>query len=187
MKSIIFTPESIRAILDGKKTQTRRMLKDPARPRYVAGDTVYAKETWAPADFLFDGVERVPAQCIAYVDETARYCRDSVLEEWVSADTTYWNWRKVKWCSPLMMPEWASRLRLSIASVRAELASAITEDDARAEGVEPIRFHMPGQGPDDEARGRDYRHAFKQAWEAMHGPDAWDAMVWRIEFRVVPR
>ena len=60
------------------------------------------------------------------------------------------------------MPRWACRLVLPLASVRVERVQGITEDDAKAEGVEPI--------------GGSYREGFREVWQSIYG--TWDANPW---------
>lgn len=219
MKGLIFTAESVRGILAGTKTQTRRIIAQAQhnlvpgarlvrmyddgsavwgdghrfRAPLRVGDTAYVKETWAPADSLLDAVGRVPAQCIAYRDETARYCRDSVLNDWTRVDTRNWGWSKIKWRSPLMMPEWASRATLRITDVRVQRASAISEDDARAEGFQPDQTVAEWVGITRPRSPEQLREAglctaadrFLDAWTDMHGEQARDAWVWAYTFEVL--
>ena len=74
------------------------------------------------------------------------------------------------------MPRWASRITLEIVSVRVERLNNISEDDAKAEGVEPY-------APDD---GR-YVDGYKSLWESINGPESWDLnpWVWVVEFKEV--
>ena len=73
------------------------------------------------------------------------------------------------------MPRWASRITLEITEVRVERLQDISEDDARAEGVEY------------EDCWTTYRQAFEGLWCKINGSGSWDAnpWVWVIEFRRV--
>lgn len=216
MKGLLFQAESVRQILAGAKTQTRRVMRPqpvmergllwwrwskhygcarddrPGEPSdewlahapYRVDESVCVKETWAPADVLFDGVERDPAQCIAYrADQTARYCQNSLTERWVDADTRNWGWSHLKWRSPLMMPAWASRVQLRIERVRVERVDAISEEDARAEGFDPVPAHGEWAGPRETGGHWSARKAFHDAWIAMHGAESWGRdWVWVYDF-----
>jgi hypothetical protein len=78
------------------------------------------------------------------------------------------------------MPRWASRITLEVVSVRVERLQAITEADAKAEGVT--------RGDFDAAGGvglGSYVQAYRSLWESLHGPGSWFAnpWVWVVEFR----
>ena len=87
-----------------------------------------------------------------------------------------------RWMSPRFMPRALSRITLEILSVRVERVQAISEDDARAEGVtldDAIREKVPA-----------CRDVFRYRWDAINGRRAgcsWAASpwVWVLEFRRV--
>lgn len=148
-RPIIFTGDSVRAILAGRKTQSRRVARGLAHdgtrlcaeqqacPYGAAGARLWVRETWAGMDaFAFVGAHDVePPQCVGYrADESALIWSDANRPP-KPADTTGWNWEspRIRWRSPIHMPRWASRLTLEITSVRVERVQAISEADARAE------------------------------------------------------
>ncbi|MBU9153179.1 hypothetical protein KTD28_00990 [Burkholderia gladioli] len=83
------------------------------------------------------------------------------------------------------MPIWASRLSLQIVSIRVERLQAISEADARAEGVTIEEHHTRGYCA-GESRPPSIR-AFRGTWDAEHaaGGHAWNMnpWVWAIAFR----
>ena len=94
--------------------------------------------------------------------------------------------------SPLFMPRAASRITLQVTSVRVERVQAVTEDDARAEGVD----EMDGM-VDDAAICRAAKTAgvmmesrsaqFGALWDSINGKRApWSAnpWVWVVGFEV---
>lgn len=98
---------------------------------------------------------------------------------------------KPRWRSPMHMPRRASRLTLEVVRVRAERVQAISEEDARAEGVLPW-VHGHGEiNPEFDEPGLvatgSYRLGFHMAWDSTHGPGAWERndWVWPVEFKVV--
>ena len=87
-----------------------------------------------------------------------------------------------KWRPSIHMPRWASRLTLSVTSVRAERLHDISEDDARAEGVEHAEV-----AADLLVTGW-YRDAFAVLWDSINGkrgPWSSNPWVWCVSFEVV--
>ncbi len=85
-----------------------------------------------------------------------------------------------RWKPGIHMPRWASRLLLEVTEIRVERLDAITEDDARAEGMEGVR--EPGDA--------DLRYTFRRRWAAMYGAGSpfqgvLDPWVWVVSFRRV--
>ena len=69
------------------------------------------------------------------------------------------------------MPRWACRLVLPLVSVRVERVQDITEEDAKAEGVEPI--------------GGSYREGFRAVWESIYGTWDLNPWVWVAEWKEI--
>ncbi|OUY27481.1 hypothetical protein BLK91_08740, partial [Klebsiella pneumoniae] len=94
-----------------------------------------------------------------------------------------------KWTPSLHMPRWASRILLEITDVRVERLNAISEEDARAEGIidggclncgEPEPCGCANPEPDAT-------DAFAYLWQSIYGQESWNAdpWVWVIEFKRV--
>ena len=160
-RSIIFSGPMLRAILEGRKTQTRRVLKPQpsaleVRLNGIFGMTEYvsftlchaggANETqtvrlpYAPGDTLW--VKETWKTSIAYDDlmpselageEPYKYLADGSVETWGWQGPIRWG--RIR--SPIHMPRWASRLTLRVTDVRVQRVQEISEGDAFAEGVEP--------------------------------------------------
>jgi hypothetical protein len=118
---IIFTADSVRAILSGAKTQTRRPLVNQDRPAATRvnpqiGDHLWVKETFRRnhPSYIFR----------ADHDEVGR-----------------------RWTSPLFLPRAASRILLEVTAVREERLWKITKEDAIAEGVMSFSNLYPHAGP----------------------------------------
>ena len=81
--------------------------------------------------------------------------------------------RGFSWRPAIHMPRWACRLVLPQVSVRVERVQDITEEDAKAEGVEPI--------------GGSYREGFRSVMQAIYGKECWDAnwWVWVAEWKEI--
>ncbi len=103
-----------------------------------------------------------------------------------------------RWRPSIHMPRWASRITLEITDVRVQRVQDISEADAVADGVRPGdgKWHALGDGeavfldefgwfaPERYTRHNAPRHAFREAWEIINGPESWAAnpWVWVIEF-----
>jgi len=120
-KPILFSAPMVRAILDGSKTMTRRILKD--KPRYAVGDLLWVRET-----FGYGHENNV---------EPGVYYR--VTDPGWDAEKTGFRWRP-----SIHMPRAASRITLEVVAHRVERLQEITESDARAEGVECPDHDFPG-------------------------------------------
>jgi len=91
------------------------------------------------------------------------------------------------WRPSIHMPRWASRLSLVITDVRVERLQAISEEDARAEGVERIGDRWRDYMPEREAPTRTCataRESFCSLWESIYGTASLAAnpWVWAISF-----
>ncbi|HDT4040777.1 TPA: hypothetical protein QHK97_002806 [Enterobacter kobei] len=206
---MIFNAEMVRAILDGRKTQTRRIMKvqpEPSKSR--PGDFWFSSkklESMVHVSDLMPGNSPI-ADCHLFFQE---HCcpfgavgdRIWVRETWAEAGasapdlklyranypahvpTHYENvppTEDVRWTPSMHMPRWASRLTLEITGVRVERLRELSEDDAKSEGITPT---SGGVLP-----GWEYRINFRDLWMSIYGADNWEAnpWVWVIEFKVVP-
>lgn len=120
-KPILFSGQMVRAILEGRKTMTRRICKDENdKGRFEVGDRLWVRETHAPCI----GGPFEPGNAVLYRADKCDY------------------YEKLLWRPSIFMPRWASRITLEITGVRLERLQYITEDDAKSEGVEGIE---PGE------------------------------------------
>ena len=187
-RGILFSASMVRAILAGVKTQTRRAAKrqhfsadfhargpdvgvaralaemwdDAAhvkRPYGRPGDRLWVRETWG---------------CDAPLEEARAKWDDAMPADETIACLFYRATHDpmrdggdpARWRPAIHMPRWASRLALDVTGVRLERLHAITEADARAEGVAD-------------------RAAYERLWGEINGAESWDAnpWVWVIAFR----
>ena len=123
---ILFTPENIRAIREGRKTQTRRVMKSQWTcdnpDSYTVDMALRHCQYGVPGDRLYikEGIIRhasIPQLVGYYMDG----CR--VTEHWEKRSTA------------MFMPKWAARTWLELTDVRAERLQDISEEDAIAEGI----------------------------------------------------
>lgn len=153
MKPIIFNSESIRAILDGRKTQTRRVIKPQPKYRaylqekafhipkfgYIAVsnssalkehmNAPYGKVSdvlWARETWmLYNHMGTFNGKCPEKLpyDLSVGYKADEFDKD------NLFTWR-----SPIHIPKWAARIFLEITNIRVEKVQDISEEDARSEG-----------------------------------------------------
>lgn len=169
-RPIIFSTEMVRAILDGRKTQTRRphakafSINHPlgkANCPYHPGTKLWVKETFQYAADM--GLCHKDDDYIIYRADTGG-------EEW-KENLEGWRWR-----SPGCMPKIASRITLEITATRVERIQQITSADIKAEGVSLTLDYGPI-----------YQHEFAQLWNSMYAKKGfgWEVnpWVWVISFR----
>jgi hypothetical protein len=159
--------------------QARSIIASQFNPYGKPGDLLWVRETWGavwPAD------EPVPLrQCeIEYRADLPPGCTDRP-GEWPADEG---NGPEVpKWRPSIHMPRWASRITLRITDIRVERLQDITENDAKAEGCDPV-VH-----PDGAVDCGTRKTTFAKLWNHINGPGAWDEnpWVWVISFeRVKP-
>jgi hypothetical protein len=174
-----FTGPMMKAILEGRKTQTRRPMNPQPRegdfvrcPYGQIGDRLWVRETWAE-----------------YVDHKriVRYRADCEV------DGAYYPCKHVpgapeavKWRSPIHMARRDSRLTLEIMATWYGCIQEIPPDDALAEGID-YEQHGAGLGdPCDEVR---MLHAFQALWDGIYEKKGFgwyeNPWVWVVEFERV--
>lgn len=202
---IIFSGEMVRAILDGRKTQTRRVIKpqptlahphsvgrffNPERdawdlyganmtycPYGVPGDHLWVRETWQKVYEKHDGFWTTdPRENVTYKRSFIEYAATAQEEA-------------PRWRPSIHMPRQISRLTLEIVSVRVERLQEITDDDARAEGA-PVSWREPATGWQVMATANGNAPAwFASLWDTINAKRGygWDTnpWVWAIQFKRV--
>lgn len=192
---MIFNGEMVRAILDGRKTQTRRPLKWKQTRFTEIGeredgskwpwseDAEHASDFWHPCPFGAVG-ERI------WVRET--FCAVPDPDEPAGCSALLYaadgNGPYGKWTPSIHMPRWASRLTLEITGVRVERLNSISQEDAQAEGMELTGWRPTYSDPDSGGEVWTPYDNFAQLWESIYGEGSWQAnpWVWVIEFKMVP-
>ena len=185
-KSMLFNTEMVRALLDGRKSCTRRIIKDDVNailnspyhkahpevedkqilcklcmPPCIPGDILYVRETWkkAPNGYYY-------------------------YESWQRNDIA----DVTKWKPSIHMPKEAARIWLKVTDVRVERLQEITEDGAKAEGAIDNRgfIHSPENEYDSIHTAREH---FIEIWNnTIKKSDldcyGWDVnpWVWVIEY-----
>jgi len=208
-KPIIFSGPMVRALLDGQKTQTRRILKP--QPDTKNGGTIWSGTPFGPLSYNGtwpDGtrsIQSVPyapgdrlyvREAHALVPATAYRMSQGVVqaidpEDMDRACVYREGWERSqpgKWRPSIHMPRWASRITLTVAEVRVQRLQEISEADVLAEGcpLDPFYHDTTADGSNphmvkiDTAKWISPRGWYHRLWDSLHGPDAWDANPWVV-------
>ena len=155
-KGILFKGEMVRAILEGRKTQTRRECKSPGqKASWNVGDILYVKETWGvgtrpdPYQGAVSGIEYRADE--AYLDQYAN------LRIFPFDDFDCEKYEGRGWRPSRFMPKAIARIWLKVTNVRVERLLDISEADAIAEGIEFGDLQIYGMVGSMGTRYRDYR------------------------------
>ena len=177
MKPIIFSGDSVRAILDGRKTQTRRVIK-PQPPEWFAPTVIDRHGEERPGDDvygIYDADGEWGIKCpyrpdqVLWVRETwARVEMPNDLPDKIVYRATDTQAMPGRWLSPIHMPREAARLFLLVTAVRAERVREITEEDAI------------------ESEHGTHRAGFEALWDSLNAQRGYgwnkNPWVWVVQF-----
>lgn len=199
MKPILFNAEMVRAILAGRKTQTRRVVKQT--------DSGYAKEPNGHRRWHLGDPDAVLASPLGQVGDRL-WVRETFIQGWkyendipdqynedgsekpmhtwyraTDGDISWYTDDEMRdsppWKPSIHMPKSASRITLEITGVRIERLQDITDADAEAEGVDFLR-----QVPDaDETLTAS--QLFMCLWDSIYKNWNSNPWVWVYEFKRV--
>ena len=186
-RPILFSGPMVRALLEGRKTQTRRVLKpqpdadaflrftaiiereaifrndhtglrQDIRLPYAIGDRLYVRETWAKLPPFAEG----HAATILH------------RADWPSPAKNPQATQPARWRPSIHMPRWASRLTLIVTDVRVERVQDISDDDAKAEGLKPSSCRG--------LRTISARETFHTLWNSLNKKRGygWDVNPWIV-------
>lgn len=190
-RPILFSAPMVRTLLDGRKTQTRRILKpqpnvlngglplnngrgaystDGGWKRYpiAKGDRLWVRESWKPHS-TFDHLppREMPKSNVFYLADDKYSPSGSRVRPGIH------------------MPRWASRITLIVTDVRVERLQAINEEDAVAEGIERLPNGLWSNYGQREASHEGFEFAsnsYRALWNTINGPDAWEANPWVVAY-----
>ena len=205
-RGMIFNGEMVRAILDGRKTQTRRIIKP--QPEGTLSGSLSGMWLSRPLNgLLLPKIEDIAIHCPfgvvgdrIWVRETFQgplfdydlmdnYCKDPTPFEkpefcvykadGVPAPEFYDADDELHccWRPSIHMPRWACRILLEITNVRVERLKSISDGDAIREGCSTA----------DMMSGDCVADVFARLWASIYSSDSWNAnpWVWVIEFKRV--
>lgn len=200
-RGMIFNAEMVRAILDGRKTQTRRIVKSdcmdigekddgtlwPWRehdnggdywypcPFGEVGDRIWVRETCRAVE-LESGLDVVSYDAGGQDIPIKAHPLDAGL--WV--DLYRYRGGEGKTVPSIHMPRWASRITLEITGVRVERLNSISNDSARAEGY-PADREADGGDSDPWLWFRDLWDGIYPEQSFKHNPWVWVITFQRVE------
>lgn len=209
IRPILFSGPMVCALLDGRKTQTRRIIKPRSKYRaslfdgswtdeyvmepgnadwraqdvpFSVGDLLWVKETWG-------GATR-PCPVDGWRDGIEYRADDDGSGDPLPVYSVNWpddftvDEIPDGWRPSIYMPRWASRITLSVTEVRVQRLVDIEEEDAEAEGATPVL--VPPDGGSDP-----HRVGFHQLWDSLNAKRGygWDENPWvaAISFEVIPK
>jgi hypothetical protein len=175
-RPIIFSGPMVRALLEGRKTQTRRLATSPLR-KTEPGDRLWVREAHHRTDD--DGTPLVgydfaddPVHWVDRIEDRPGVGRVHFFRHSLGG----WGGRSSRNFPSIHMPRWASRLTLNVTAVRVERLQSITEDDADAEGVEKRLNHHGWVDYMGEVSFEDGPwESYRSLWASLHGWDSWSA------------
>lgn len=184
---MLFTSPMVRAILGGRKTQTRRVAKPVKHPDlgnlYTPGALLREHE---PQHVINRACPYGQPGDRIYVRETfsqhpewGQLAFRADGEEFEDADGWLW---EPKWIPSIHMPKDLARIWLEVTGVRVERLQDISEADALAEGA---RFELASIDSVRIGATASFLSGFRNIWESTGGD--WDAnpWVWAIDFKVL--
>ena len=180
-KPILFSGEMVKAILNGRKTQTRRAIKPQPGDDYTKnskisydadGDCIWWR---LPGPMVMTGAKNKFGKIgdRLWVKETFQPVQ-------LASEVTQWRYRATDkkglapWKPSIFMPRKASRITLEITGIRVERLKDISNEDCFAEGL-----------PADTTKGN--RTWYGDLWEEINGKGSWDEnpWVWVVAFKKV--
>lgn len=180
-RPILFSEPMVRSLVQGRKTQTRRLVKPQPcfdEPLWLDGEG-HSGTGWyvCEAEYPEEGSEfyKCPFGQVGdrlWVRETWAHCRKGhIAYREDGAGSCHFD----RWRPSIHMPRSASRITLEVTNVRVERLQNISEEDALAEG------NLWGTHKDTPPPSKQ----FQNTWEYLYGRESWDAnpWVWVIEFK----
>lgn len=207
-RGMIFNSEMVRAILDGRKTQTRRIMApqpadDIERSAFPNPDAIGWKSSLkhkhgsttahfcpfgAVGDRIlvretFQGPLFDYEQMEAFLEDGSKFEKPEFCQ--YAADGGHRpeyqdadDNLRHGWRPSIHMPRWASRILLEITDVRVERLNSISQEDAQAEGLELTGWRPTYSDPDSGGEVMTPYDNFAELWSSIYGDESWQANPW---------
>lgn len=205
-RPILFAGPMVRAILEGRKTVTRRLMKPQPTSSNQGGHSwpckvhqtmLHVEQELQNGEGIWGGL--ADSACPHGAPGDRLWVRETFATlsagQYEPVKPAYGYGQEVRfaatdpladcdvgvrgypWRPSIHMPRWASRILLEITAIRVERVQDISDEQALAEGVDQTNTSIPGYA----------RQRFRDLWESINGAGSWDAnpWVWVVEFRRV--
>jgi hypothetical protein len=212
-KPILFSTPMVQAILEGRKTQTRRVCKIPIKPM----EEVMCTEETDPNDPEFSGFYLVKNNWVyhtesklakslspfgqigdlLWVRETFRPKGHSFPIgkhfEYKATAEADGNPINEPWKPSIFMPKDAARIWLKITNIKVERLNDISDEDAKNEGIKLSEHSSENVDLwyryDDGSYTFLPQTSFRTLWESINGKNSWNSnpWVWVIEFERIEK
>lgn len=209
---MLFSAPMVRAIFEGRKSQTRRPMKPQPWKNSVGqwlwgknhiafwpeisnygplpslfpygkvGDRIWLRETWCQP-VMGDLLNQYLRAKVRGVE--VEYAADMGIERFPLGGNFTPMLRDFRWRPSIHMPRWASRITLEISDVRVQRVQDISEEDCIAEGLPLLKTNCDGECGSTPCGIS--RQPFIALWESTYGPGSWErnGWVWALTFEVV--
>ncbi|MEO1108290.1 MAG: hypothetical protein AAFX90_10240 [Pseudomonadota bacterium] len=182
---ILFSGPMVRALLEGRKTQTRRVLKPQPQESWHSPQvsTGLRSVSWTSGEGYVQDC-RVPAHVgdRLWVRETHGFEARLDLPKGQKVKYRATNGLALPpdsgWKPSIHMPRWASRLTLTVTDVRVQRLQDISEEDAKAEGAGSLTSNMPG------VESVSHVQSFQKLWDSLNADRGfgWQANPWIVAY-----
>lgn len=214
-RGIIFSAPMVRAILEGRKTQTRRICKPQPQPyadfggmlaftgkQVICGVTALGEERFADSASYLQSPYGRPGDQLwvretwqdvyqTYDGQCTTRKPNTACKHWIEFAATVEDGKSPpRWRSPIHLRRDDSRLALEITGIKVERLEDISEEDAKAEGVTLEKCTHPDcQSGNTRCAADSYRGAFAVLWNKINAKGGFvfgeRPFVWAISFKVV--
>ena len=201
----------VQAILAGRKTQTRRVVKGLESLKNPYFQSLVQHATGSITFSSLESNEAIEPKNpygkvgdVLWVRETHLVCHDDKFLEGMDSRVVFKasvhnDWYMAlreenphyKWMPSIYMNKVFARIWLRIKDVRVERLKSITNQDAMREGIESIDHgaHWKNYMKDEISSYVFPRHSFESLWQSINGLESWNAnpWVWVIEFERIEK
>jgi len=148
-------------------------------PQWQKDDRLWVKETFFRL-LQFSRKEKKFLPVVSNI-KTVRYAADNPFFSYNPGEFGY------KKTSSIFMPRWASRINLTVKSIRVERVQEITDEDAKAEGMKNMPYMLPSDKEPPKFGEPICLWRYRELWDIINGKKegcAWNdnPWVWVIEF-----